>query len=250
MSKQLPLTFITVLLCISAFAKGNYASVWQKGNSAYQQKKFDSAAYYYNQIAEQEANNAEVYYNLGNTYYKLNNIGGAVLNYERALKINPGYKQASDNLYLTQSRINNRIQHMPEIFFVQWWKAMTRANLANTYAVIAVLLFLILLAYHITKRLRVTSFHAPVQLSAAVIVLSAVFIILSVVSATRLVSSREAVIMQEGTPMMQQPKYGTSQSLIPEGTKVEICNEKADWYEVTLPDGRTGWLQKSTIAKI
>lgn len=231
-------------------AKEDYASWWQKGNAYYQQKNYDSAAYYYNRLAQLQPADAEVYYNLGNAYYRLNNIGSAILNYERALKLDPSSQKAADNLYLAQSRINNRIQEIPEIFFVRWWNAITKGSLANVYAAIAIILFLLLIGYYIARKLGYVNYSAPIQLSAAVMVLCVVFIALGMVSAGKTVSSRRAVVMTEGSPLMLQPKYGQSQSQVPEGTKVEICNEQVGWYEVTLPDGRTGWLESTSVAKI
>ncbi len=250
MNRILLLTFAALFLSASLTAKENYSLWWQKANSYYQQRSYDSAALYYNKIAELEPSNAEVYYNLGNAYYRLNNIGAAVLSYERALKFNPSHTQAADNLYLAQSRINNRIPEIPEIFFVRWWNAITKATLANAYAVIAVLLFLALVGYFIGHRLKIIPYTAPVQLSVSVIILCTVFLALSIISAQKMIASDRAIVMQEGSPLMLQPKYGKSQSQLPEGTKVQICNEKGGWYEVTLPDGRTGWVERSTLVKI
>src|SRR5690606_10222994 len=100
------------------------------------------------------------------------------------------------------------------------------------------------------RRLGKMNYAPPVQLSAAVIVLCAVFLALSMVSAQRMVAEDKAVVMQEGWPLMAQPKYGKSQSQLPEGTRLEICSEKGAWYEVTLPDGRTGWVERSAVTKI
>src|SRR5437867_3206445 len=93
---------ITILLtgAVPSYAAGDHNATWQKGNAFYQQKQYDSAAFYYEQLAALKPQNAEIYYNIGNTYYRLNKIGPSVLNYERALKINPGYKEAHENLLL------------------------------------------------------------------------------------------------------------------------------------------------------
>ncbi|MCB9046294.1 MAG: tetratricopeptide repeat protein [Chitinophagales bacterium] len=250
MSIRLSLTCIAILLNISVFANGNYEDWWQKGNNYYTQKNYDSAAYCYNQLAQLQPGNAEVYYNLGNTYYRLNLISKAILNYERALKAEPGHKQAADNLYLTQSRIKNRIQALPEIFFIRWWKSMTGNNLANIYAGIAAFLFLLLIGYQIAKKLGYLTLDVPVQATWAAVSLSVLFIILSIVSAQGSISATQAIVMQEEAQMMREPKYAQPLSLIPEGTKVDISKEEAGWYEVRLPDGRTGWLATATVEKI
>lgn len=250
MSKQLLLIFLNVLLTLTVFANNDYSNWWNDGNNYYQLKNYDSAAYFYNKIAEQHPDNAEVYYNLGNTYYRLNKIGLSILNYERALKLAPNNKLASDNLYLAQSRINNRIQKIPEIFFLRWWRSMTRSNLANIYAIVAAILFLALLAYHITRKISLFNTTLPVQASVAVIVLTVLFLALSIVSSQRLTGDGYGIIMTENSTLMAEPKFGKSLSMIPEGTKVEITGEQQSWMEVILPDGRTGWIQQADLEKI
>ncbi len=250
MTRHLSLISLLIFLSSFAMAKGDYTTWWQKANNYYQQKNYDSAAVYYKQLAKLEPRNAEVYYNLGNTYYRLNDVGNAVLNYEKALHLQPSHTQAADNLYLTQNRINNRIQQMPEIFFVQWWKSMTQARLANIYAVIALLLFILVMAYNIARKMGRINISLPAQATIATLVVCFVLVVLGMVAGGRQANPGLAVIMAEGTPMMAEPKYGKSVSLIPEGTTVEMNDTKADWCEITLPDGRTGWVQHSTLSEI
>ncbi|MBW7915017.1 MAG: tetratricopeptide repeat protein [Taibaiella sp.] len=250
MNRHWLLTCIVVFIFSGTNAQEDYSAWWQKGNSYYQQKNYDSAAAYYQKIADLEPGNAEVYYNLGNTYYRLNNIGAAVLNYERVLKLEPVHKQASDNLYLAQSRINNRIQEIPQIFFVRWWNTITKPTLANAYAIFAAILFLLALGYFIARQAKAIHYTAPVRLTTGILILCILFLGLGIASAKKAVAADSAVVMQDSSPLMAQPKYGKSQSQVPEGTKVQICNEKSGWYEVTLPDGRTGWLENTSVAKI
>lgn len=248
MSKQLTFTLLILTLCIQALAAGN--ATWDKANKFYEQKEYDSAVYYYKQLSKTAPRNAEVYYNLGNTYYRLNDIGHSVLNYEKALKYNPDHKKASDNLYLAKSRISNRIQEVPVIFFIRWWRSITKSNLANTYAIIAAGLFILLIVYYSLKRLDKINIDLPTQLSAGILIVSIVFIILGIVSANRVVADNKAVVMQGDAPFTLQPGSSTSQSLIPEGTTVKVTNEDGSWTEVILPDGRTGWMSRSVLSKI
>lgn len=250
MSKYLSLIIVAFMLSVGTYAQKDYAALWQKANNYYTQKNYDSALANYKSLAAHKPHNAEVYYNLGNTYYRLNDIGNAVLNYERALHLQPSYKEASDNLYLTQNRINNRIQQMPEIFFVQWWKSLTRPGLANAYAITAILLFILIVGYHIGIRLKKIAFKLPTQLSVALVTVAIVFIILGLVSGNRMANPGIAVVMTEGAPMMAEPKHGKSLSLIPEGTTVETTGTQADWCEIKLPDGRTGWVQQNVLERI
>jgi tetratricopeptide (TPR) repeat protein len=248
--KTIIIVFLLSGICSYAYAATDFKNLWAKGNNFYQQKQYDSAIYCYNAIATQQPDDATVYYNLGNTYYRLNDIGNAVLNYERALKYKPSYKQAADNLYLTQSRINNRIQGMPEIFFVIWWNNITQGPLTNTYAIIAILLFILTITYYISSKLQLIKFKLPIQLTVGVVILSLAFVTLSIISARRLVNSSHAIVMQDQSAFGTEPKSGKSQSLIPEGTKVELLREDAGMVNVILPDGRNGWMAKSSLTEI
>src|SRR5947199_7094884 len=117
MTRFLTFFLARITASLHCLAAGDQNTLWQKGNAAYQLKQYDSALYYYEQLAAQKPRNAEIYYNIGNTYYRLNRIGHAVLNYQRALKIDPGYKEAKDNLLLAQGRISNNIHDAGNIFF-------------------------------------------------------------------------------------------------------------------------------------
>jgi len=227
-----------------------YNTWWQKGNQYYQQKQYDSAVYYYEQIAALKPLNAEVYYNLGTSYYRLNKIGPAVLNFERALHINPNYKEASENLILTQSRISNRVVSGSDIFFVKWWQSLTDAKKATPWAVVCFVIFLLVIIGLLYKRLDKNQSWVRPQLIGLLSFAWVVFLLLSFIASQKASGSNDAVIMQNDAPLMNNEQKGKPQSLVPEGTKVELINEKAGWVEVRLPDGRSGWMQQATLSKI
>ena len=225
-----------------------YNEWWQTGNRFYNQKQYDSAAYYFEKIAALKPHEAVVYYNLGNTYYKLNKIGKAVLNYERALKLDPNNTKVQDNLSLTQSRITNRIPASQDIFFVRWWKAITPGNYAGTWAIISLLFFLAIIAGLILKRLGKSAWAGP----RVVAILSSAWLItmiLSFSSANRR-STEKAVVMENDTPLMTSIRAAKPAGYLPEGTTVAIQNSERDWLEVRLSDGRTGWVQQSALTRI
>lgn len=222
---------------------------WQKGNAFYKQKQYDSAAHYYEKLAAEKPNNAELYYNLGNVYYKLNLIGPAVLNYERALHLEPGYKEAEDNLILTQSRIANRIQGGDDIFFVKWWKTLTQIDNAGFWAISSLVLFLALLALLLGKRMGrfEISLHRQVIITLSILFL--LCLILSYSSASRN-ESHAAVVMQQDAPLLNSRTNNKPLTLVPEGTTVKIEDEQDAWMEVKLPDGRSGWMERSYLSRI
>lgn len=250
MRKQIFLTIILFVGAVHAMAATDYNALWQKGNSAYKQKQYDSAAIYYEQIAALKPKNAEVYYNLGNTYYRLNRVAPAVLNYERALQIDPDHKLAKDNLTLTHSRISNYIPEAGDIFFVNWWQALTAANKTTRWAVAALLTFVLTIGLVLLRRYPKAVGKVPVQLPGFMGFVCACFLLLAFAAAGHSTEATAAVVMQNDAPLMNNELRGKALALVPEGTTVKIKSEKAGWAEVRLPDGRTGWLQLDVLTRI
>lgn len=239
--KQL-LYLFCFLISFNCIGSPNIEEWWQAANNHYKQKQFDSAAVYYEKIAALNPDEAAAYYNLGNAYYKLNQIGPAVLNYEKAIKIDPSNKEAKDNLYLTQNRIPNRILNVPDIFFVQWWHSLTSADKANMWAIVSVLLFLVFIGSMLAQRLR--RIDLPAQLYIGICAIWFLSLIIAYTAAQKSNNNTHAVVMQGDAPFMSTPGKGKTQSLVPEGTTVKLRSEQNNWLEITLPDGRTGWIEK------
>ena len=250
MSRPLLISLLCMLSSFQGLATGNYSAQWQKGAACYEQTKYDSAAWYFEQIAALKPKNAEVYYNLGNTYYRLNKVALAVLNYERALQINPGYKEAKDNLLLTQSRISNRIQGTSDIFFIDWWQNITHPRKAGLWAIAAIITFTLIIVCLAVRRFVKSGDKLPLQLPGILGFICVCFLILAFAASQRTYEVTAAVVMQNDAPLMNNEQKGKPLALVPEGTTVKIVSEKSNWIEVTLPDGRTGWLAQNLVNKV
>jgi tetratricopeptide (TPR) repeat protein len=227
------------------------AAAWKAGNACYQRHAYDSAAIWFEQIASLKPRNAEVYYNLGNAYYRLNKIAPAVLNYERALKIDPDFTDARDNLQLTQNRVRNHIQDVGDIFFIKWWKGMTHPSHSGAWAVTALLFFVIIIAVLALRRFGwIPGLYLPVQIAWVSGFFWMCFVVLAIVSAARGNSRTDAVVVQNDSPLLSSALQGKTITQVPEGTTVGIVDEKDNWVEVQIPDGRVGWMQISLLEKI
>ncbi|MEI8278468.1 MAG: tetratricopeptide repeat protein [Bacteroidota bacterium] len=251
MRKALIITLLLISASLTGLCATVYNDLWQKGNKFYQQKEYDSAAAYLERVAASNPQDAEVYYNLGTTYYRLNKIGPAILNYQRALRIKPSYKEAKDNLLLTESRILNRVSSAPDIFFVRWWKSITNGTHANTWAIITLLIFLSILASVWMMRIKKSDDLLQTRANVVLGIVWVLFLIISIVSAGNKSQHNMAVVMQSDAPLMAtMAGAGKPQIYLPEGTTIELKNETNEWAEVMLPDGRYGWIQKSWFVKI
>ncbi len=240
-----------VMFAIPDFAASTDNTNWSKANQLYQQKQYDSALAYFQLVAATHPNTAEVYYNMGNTCYKLNKVALAVLNYERALNIRPDYKEAQENLWLTQSHINNHVQDATDVFFINWWKNITASDKANKWAVWALIVFILMVALLVINRVRKQNQALiPKQIPGILAFVWVCIMLLAFVATKHLDKSDVAVVMFNDAPLMNNEIKGKPLSLIPEGTTVKMSTIKGEYVEVTLPDGRTGWVQLNLLNKI
>ncbi len=248
---MIKITTISVLFLLLSFESigGAYDVQWKKATNCYLKKQYDSAVIYFEKIAKNNPKNAEVYYNLGNSYYRLNKIAPAVLNYERALHINPSYQDAKDNLSITQARISHSIQSSDAIFFIKWWRSITSPSNASLWAILAAIAYILSLAtiwirrYH--KRISL-----PFQLPGILIFICVCSMLFAFKSAALYMTPDKAVVFENDAPLMNRELKGKPLSLLPEGTTVIINAENDLWAEVTLPDGRSGWVMLEQIKKL
>lgn len=250
MRKIILITTVLLQSALFSLAAGDYYNQWKKATDLYTQKQYDSAAYYFEQIAALKPLNAEVYYNLGNSYYRLNIIGLAILNFERALRINPEYVEAKDNLILAQSRISNHIPYAKDIFFINWWQSLTRADKSTAWAVAALITFTLIIILLLIRFFQKTWNKIPIQAPGILGFIFICLLSLAYIAGKNMEEHTNAVVMQNDAPLMNNEQKGKPLVLIPEGTTVKIKGERGVWIEVTLPDGRNGWLQQNLVTKI
>lgn len=231
-------------------AASDYKALWREGTDAYLQKKYDSAAYFFEQVAASKPKNAELYYNLGNVYYRLNRIPQAVLNYERALRIDPGYTDASDNLAVAQARISHHIPATEDIFFISWWRNITSGTKEASWAIAAFIVFALMVAAIWLRYYGKAGKRVPVQIPGILGFICVLFLVFGAAAAANSRTAREAVVMENDAALMNPDLKGKPLALIPEGTTVRVGEEKGMWVEVTLPDGRTGLIQQAQVTKI
>ena len=122
MHKIFILSFL--LLCINISFASSQDDLIAKANSFYQSGNFAQAAEAYRQVADAGYESPVLYYNLGNSYYRLGKIGYAILNYERAQKLAPGDDDITHNLALANSRIVDKIDNIPPFFLFKWWESL------------------------------------------------------------------------------------------------------------------------------
>lgn len=221
-----------------------------QGDSAYMNNDYVSAIQIYEKLLEQgEA--ADLYYNLGNCYYKTENLARAILNYERALLLQPGNSDFRANLEIARSKTVDKVTPIPEVFFVSWINSLIGCFNADTWAKWGIACFILLLVslclFLISKRiaLKKTGFISALIMLLLVIISN----LFAQAQKSKLLNKDEAIVLVPSITVRSTPsESGTSLFVIHEGHKVQIKdNSMQEWKEITLEDGKVGWIPANTI---
>ena len=221
-----------------------------EADSAYVRGQYQQAISDYESLLKQ-GTSAELYYNLGNAYYRIENIPEAVLNYERALLLSPGDRDIRFNLQIARSKTFDKIVPESEMFFVTWYRAMVNMMSVDGWARTALfalgLTIILLLVYLFADRLwlRKAGFFGGV----ALLILFAASNLFAWQQKQDLFNRKGAIIFAPSVTVKSTPAAnGTDLFILHEGTKVVIIDgSMKDWKEIRLADGKEGWIESKQI---
>ena len=221
-----------------------------EGDSAYMKNDYASAIQIYEALLNRgEA--ADIYYNLGNSYYKAGDIAKAILNYERALLLQPGNGDIRANLEIARSKTVDKVEPVPEIFFVSWTKSLINSMSVDSWAVCGVVCFILLIV-----SLYLFIFSKQIVLKKAGFISSIVFLAVTILANVfanqqkdELTNRNSAIVINPSVTVRSTPsESGTSLFILHEGHKVGVKDgSMKDWKEIRLEDGKVGWVPASAI---
>ena len=222
-----------------------------EADSAYAHGQYQQAIAQYEALLKQGAS-ADLYYNLGNAYYRTENIPEAVLNYERALLLSPGDRDIRFNLH--RSKTFDKIVPESEMFFVTWYRSLVSMMSVDAWArtalVALALTIILLLVYLFSERiwLRKAGFFGGVVL----LLLFMGANIFAWQQKKDLLNRKGAIIFAPSVTVKSTPAAnGTDLFILHEGTKVVITDgSMKEWKEIRLADGKEGWIESKHIRVI
>ena len=243
----------TIVLLLLLFPLGASAVTKAEADSAYVRGEYQQAITDYEALLKQ-GGSAELYYNLGNAYYRTENITKAVLNYERALLLSPGDPDIRFNLQIARSKTIDKIVPESEMFFITWYHALVNLMSVDAWARMALislaLVIMLLLVYLFASRiwLRKVGFFGGILLL-IVFVLSNLF---AWQQKQNLLFRKGAIITASSVTVKSTPaKNGTDLFILHEGTKVNITDgSMRGWLEIRIADGKEGWIERNKLEEI
>ncbi len=245
--------YTLLILCLSITASATVQDDVAAANNAYRNADYHKAIHLYNGILKNNVS-AEVYYNLGNAYYRTDNIAKALLCYEKAAKMRPMDKDIQHNIEIAQGKTIDKLPPETSMFFVKWYRNIQSWQTVNGWAytatsslIIALLLFL---AYLFMDNIQIR--RIAFYLSAMLLIMFVLCNIFAWQRYNTLAEHDAAIVLKNVATIKTSPTVkATDACIIHEGTKVKITDDDIKgWYGIKLSDGREGWIQEKDVEEI
>jgi len=256
---------IVILLASSFCLKANPDSTSTEGinnidtttfvyaNVMYEKGQYATSIDIYNRLLEQEGPSATLYYNIGNCYYKTGQLGEAVLNYERALFLDPGNDDATYNLSLANARIRDRMEPRTTSIFIIWWHAVSRIMGAQAWGIIAIVAMWLALMGWAAYLLPQFRAYQRIGFFTAIIAFS-ISILCTIGHFGRKnydAGQTFAIVMSPSAVIKSEPsETSTNLALLHEGFKLKLIEADSRWSKIEMPDGVIGWMHRKDYAAI
>jgi len=251
MKKLLKFILPAVMIFAQVSLAAENQALWKEAGDYYDQSKYASAIDDYSKLLERGYVNAEIYYNLANSYFKAGHIGNAIWGYRRALLLNPGFKPARANLDYVRSFNTDQIVLKKRGFILDIWDFLTSLLSSNGYLVLFAIAWWVAALAAVYLMIRMNGFKLPYYVLMAAMLIA----IFSATSAVRRIKedrltrwgvlSKESVDIREG-PGAEFQKIEVGH----EGLEFKILGARENSYLIELGNGLKGWVDKQAAMEI
>ena len=244
---------VLLALVMSTLPLATNAATKTSADQEYKRGNYPQAIADYKSLLKKTPS-AEVYYNLGNAYFRSDSIPQAILAYERAALINPGNSYIRFNLQFARGKTIDKVAEPDEMFFISWFRSAANLATVDGWATMvlfsAALLGCCILLYFFSSRILVRKVGFGCAIAFAILfVLSNIF---ALYQKNALTSKEGAIIMAPAANLKKTPiRSGADEAVLHEGTRVDIADRSIKgWLGVKLADGREGWIEENTVEEI
>jgi len=220
-------------------------SIIKEAETAYTQEDYSRAIELYESVVNQYGESAEIYYNLGNAYYKAGRVGASILNYERALLLDPGDGDIRFNLQMAKQRAVDKIEPVGDFFLVKWFNSVQDMGAADSWALLGIICFILfigcLLLFFFSRWIRLKKLGFYLGVFFLIIIIFAN--IFAINQKKEVVNRTGAIVFSQTVTVKSSPDAsGTDLFILHEGTKVFIKSTLGDWKEIETEEGNVGWM--------
>lgn len=232
----------------------NAESTWEQAAQAYRDQQYKQSIALYESLVtsalEEQRESAQLYYNLGNAYFRDNQLGKAILSYERAHLLDPGDGDIRHNLRFANARTEDRIIPTSKLFLTNWFNGVRDLFSSNTWATMAVIFFVLFIgcvALFFFLRIlwvRKTAFYAGLVL----LLFTGITNAFAFSQKKERVQRDAAIVMVAAARANASPDVNSNHLFeLHEGTKVTIRSSDGDWFEIEIANGSVGWMRKENV---
>lgn len=228
-------------------------AVFEQANEAYARGEYAQALELYQSVADMGYESVALYYNLGNAAYKESQLARAILNYERAARLDPGNEDVAFNLKLANMRLVDKVEVVPQFLVARWWNQFLNGRSSGSWAIWATvfvwLAFIVGVVFLFINRsvFKRIAFFGGI----ALVAVSLFCVVLGLRKRDLEVNSRYGIVMEANAYVKSAPgEQGTDLFIIHEGLKVSVKERTGNWMRIQLADGKLGWLNEQQIEEI
>ncbi|MCX2718373.1 tetratricopeptide repeat protein [Lentiprolixibacter aurantiacus] len=220
---------------------------------AYNNGDYEKAISYYMEILDEGQHSAALYYNLGNSHYKLNQIAPSIYYYEKALLLAPNDQEIRNNLVYAQNMTLDAISPLPETTLSRFYKQVTGILSFDGWSYLAVVFVLaFVLSYILFYYLRSSTHKRIAFISSLIaITLTVISVVIAFLRYQDFMEDQPAIIFDEEVNVKAEPNERSEIAFtLHEGTKVNVLEEFDAWKKIELSDGQTGWMLSESLKEL
>lgn len=234
------------LLALCSLQAQDVKSLFQTANAYYQNKEYEEAEKIYSLLIKQDKHNANAYYNLGNTYFHLQQYPNAILNYEKAKKLQPDNKYINHNIELTNNKLFSRIEFSKEFFVTKQLKNVVHTKSSKSWSIFMIIslwLGVIALCTHFF-----TTNKFLFRAGSLAVAASFVFACFTYSAYKSEHQQNFAIVMTPNAYIKSAPVESMNAAqVVQAGLKVQIIDTDKNWLKIKLPNDKTGWIEKTHL---
>ena len=242
------LTILFLLLSLTAPAQNE--ALFESATKAYNGGEYQTAIDNYLEILDNGQHSSALYYNLGNAYYKMNQIAPSIYYFEKALLLKPNDSEIENNLAYAQNMTLDAIDKMPKTGLSKIYESLIGAFSFDQWSYIAIVFgFLFVLCYIAFYYFRYASRkRISFILSMVSLLLSIVAIVFAYLQYSDFEANRPAIVFAVESSVKSEPNAASQEAFeLHEGTKVNVLNELGQWKKIQIADGTTGWILSEDV---
>ena len=238
---------IFALLTLYCFQSLADIDTFKKGNAEYLNGNYTIAISLYDSILTQEIESSEIYYNLANCYYKIQDFGNAIWHYEKSLKINRT-QQAIENINLAKLEIIDRIEPMPKLFYKKWYEHLLTLLNTKMWQILTIIsIWIILIIKIIESKIKYKNKH----LLHCMTIISLCLLCITYSSYKENHIKKYAIIFTSSTTVNSAPTNNSSNLFsLHYGSKIQIIDKVDEWTNIKIESGNTGWIENSKYKEL